>query len=147
MARVLTDAERGPLGAWAYNTRTLLQVSDVQVAERAGVSAPTIRKVEGGKSKPSARLLFEMARYYREVGERQRLPVEPPPGVTAEATTPPGDLATAIRELTTELRDSREERQRYEARLRAVEAELESLRAQPTGGASSRRPAPQVKAG
>ena len=45
-------------------------------------------------------------------------------------------LASALLALTGELRASRLERESTEARLRAVEAELESLRAQPTGGGS-----------
>lgn len=92
MARRKSDAEVGPLGVWAYDTRVLLGLSDQQVATRADVGKVYIRKIEGGSEpNPSRRVIREMARYFREEGERQRIPVDDPPaGFMAD----PGDGAT-----------------------------------------------------
>jgi hypothetical protein len=61
-------------------------------------------------------------------------PAEPEPVVVE---SPPADLATAILALTDELRERRQERVEQEARLRALEAEVRSLREQ-LGDAGSR---------
>jgi transcriptional regulator with XRE-family HTH domain len=138
------DAEVGPLGVWAYNTRMLLELSDVQVAERAGVVKATIRKIEGGSNKsPSRRLVFEMYRYFREVGERQDLPVEPPPGYLGELPTPePDSLVAVLSAFSVEIQAARTERETFEERLRTVEAAVQSLLKRLADGASRGRSAP-----
>ena len=64
-----------------------------------------------------------------------------PPADLAPATAPTPDLAAAIAALTDELRLSRVERESTEARLRAVEAELQSLRETRAGAGSPGLPA------
>jgi hypothetical protein len=89
MAARKPDSEVGSLGVWAYDTARFLSLSPAQVAARAGVKEPTIRKVEGGSNKtPSRRLIYEMYQYFKEVGEQQGLPVEPPPGYLGELAPP-----------------------------------------------------------
>lgn len=98
MAARKPDAEVGPLGVWAYDTARLLGVSPAQVAERADVTEVTIRKIEGGSNlKPSKRLVRAMYDYFREIGEREGKPVEPPPGYLGELpVAAPADIATLI---------------------------------------------------
>lgn len=112
MAVRKSDAEVGPLGVWAYDTARFLVLSPAQVAARAGVKEATIRKIEGGSNrKPSRRLVYEMARYFREVAAEQGVTVDDPPGDWAakpRIVTDPGlaallarldDQATAINAL------------------------------------------------
>jgi len=90
------DSEVGPLGVWAYDTARLLGITPAQIAERAGVTEPTIRKIEGGSNKtPSRRVVFEMARYFREVGLAQNVHVDDPPGDWAVKPVAPVSDAAA----------------------------------------------------
>lgn len=114
MARRKTDAEVGVLGVWAYDTRTLLSLSDAQVADRAGVGWQHIRKIEGGSERnPSRRVVREMSRYFREIGERQGIPVDDPPGayLSGALAAPPNEVPDA-----------------YLARIDALVAELQADR-------------------
>ena len=66
---VKTAAERGRIGAWAYEARADADMSVEQVVARLersgnGVSAATIRGIEGGSKKPSRRLLRALATIY-----------------------------------------------------------------------------------
>lgn len=130
MAARKTDAERGPLGAWAYRTRDLLDLSVETVAATLGASAATIRKIEGGSNaKPSARMLRDLYAVYLHEAESRPRPVaiEPPPGLSAE--TPPsvagaGDLATAFQELGSWIKVYVE---RTEERLAAAERRADAL--------------------
>jgi hypothetical protein len=79
----------------------------------------------------------------RHFGEPQ--PQEPAPD--SAHTEGAGSLAAAILELTAELKAAREAREAYEVRLRAVEAELLSLRAAPVDEASPGRHVPPASAG
>ena len=86
-----TDAERGPLGTWAYRTRDLLDLTVEVVAERIGASAATIRKIEGGSNaKPSARMLRDLYAVYLHAAEDRPRPIaiEPPPGMAPEVPAP-----------------------------------------------------------
>jgi hypothetical protein len=66
----------------------------------------------------------------------------------ASASTPEaGSLAEALRNLATELRLAREEREQGEARLRALEAEVRSLRDRLEGEGSLGRSAPPSSMG
>lgn len=112
-----TDAERGPLGAWAYNTRTLLQASPEDAAAAAGITYPTLRKIEGGSERfPARRVVWDLWRHFQRLGGAQDIPVEDPPVewkiAPTTATTPydpvANDLAAAITALTNELRQWRE---------------------------------------
>lgn len=155
MAARKPDAEVGPLGVWAYDTREELGLSAAQVAARAGVTEPTIRKVEGGSNRtPSKRLVRDMYDYFREIGERDGKPVEPPPGFLGElpAAAAPDQSAlvgalnaqtAAISELVGLLRPLIEQGEEdREARLRAVQAEIRSLRQQLASGVSPGRSSP-----
>jgi transcriptional regulator with XRE-family HTH domain len=98
-----TDAERGPLGAWAFNTRELLDMTAEAVAAIVSVHPGTVRKIEGGSNRtPSAHLLRSLHQVYMREGEAQRIAVAPPPGMRAEEQTAPepADLADAIRAQT-----------------------------------------------
>jgi len=69
VARIKTDEERGPVGAWAYHARDDADLSDEQVVEalaRKGhrVTSATIRGIEGGTKKGSRKLLRLMGEVY-----------------------------------------------------------------------------------
>lgn len=108
MAARKTDADRGPLGAWAYRTRDLLDLSSEAVAAALGVHDGTIRKIEGGSNRePSAHLLRALYGFYLERAETRERPlaIEPPPGLLPEANQPvESDLTSALRDLVLELR-------------------------------------------
>jgi hypothetical protein len=74
---------------------------------------------------------------------------DPPPEEAPDTFFTEGEptLTRVLGELVAELRESRLERVSILARLRAVEAELESLRARPEDEASPRRPVPPERAG
>lgn len=86
-----TDAERGPLGAWAYRTRDLLDLTPEAVGTIVGASPATIRKIEGGSNPhPSSRLLRDLYAAYLHAAEDRPRPIaiEPPPGMVPEAPVP-----------------------------------------------------------
>lgn len=146
------DAEVGPLGVWAYNTSRSLDLSAEQVAHRVGVSGPYVRKIEGGSQRRPSRALVEaMDNYFREVAAERNRTVAGPPGDWAIRRSPPASdqaaLVAAINDLVSVLRPIAEQAQDREARLRAIEAELRSLRERPTGAALPGRSAPQARAG
>ena len=142
-----TPAERGPIGAWAYEARADADLSVEQVADQLArmgnpIKPASIRGVESGTKKPSRRLLRALSELYGK----------PVPGevdmAQAGRDAMPG-LATLVEVLERQAaaltalaeRLGREDEER-EARLRAVEAELAQLRARRAGGASPRRSAP-----
>lgn len=84
-----TPAERGTIGAWAYQGRDDAGLSVPQVVERlrsvgSGVTESTIRGIEGGSKTPGRRTLRELATIYGSI----------PPGESAEE--PRDNLAAAI---------------------------------------------------
>lgn len=150
------------LGAWAYAAMVDLGLSDEQIAERADTSAGHIRKIMGGSERePSARVLRAMYRYFQEVGAERGIPIDKPPGLDMDPArgndtsslagsaylTRVDALIGVVSEFLAELRAARQGQDATEARLRAVEAELESLRAAPKAGASQGRSARHAKAG
>lgn len=99
MAPRKSDAEVGPAGVWAYNTRTALGLSAEEVSRRVHYSPATIRKVEGGSNpRPSRALLTALYRLYVEVGEEVNVPVKEPPGLQRHSP-PSSDLAALIAAL------------------------------------------------
>lgn len=83
-----TPAERGPIGAWAYQARddaglSVPQVVELLAAKGSAVTESTIRGIEGGSKKPGRRTLRELAAIYGSV----------PPG---EVDEPTDDLVSAI---------------------------------------------------
>jgi len=84
-----TPAERGPVGWWGYETMVTLGLSDAQIADRAGVGAATIRKWMGSpKGSIAAAPRQAIYRYFREVSEEKRIPInEPPDGFMSSVST------------------------------------------------------------
>ena len=132
MAAKKSDAEKGPLGAWAYHTRLLLQASSVDAATAAGIKDTYLRKIEGGSQRePARRTVFDLWQFYRRLGQAQSVPVEYPPPEWRGAPTlvqiaPAGDLATAITALVAELQLWRTEDR---GRIAKLEATVEVLAA------------------
>lgn len=99
-----SPAERGPIGAWAYEARADADLSVEEVVERltrAGqpVSAATIRGVEGGSKKPSRRLLRGLSTVYGRPA-----PGEPMAGTDVD-TPVPAALVSALEAQTQALKD------------------------------------------
>jgi hypothetical protein len=102
MARRKTNAEVGPLGVWAYDSRDLLGLSVEQVIERLPTkyNPATLRKVEGGSAKPGRRMWRELQALYRQEAEAAGVTITPqPPSVPDEPLSEP-DLVIAIRAQT-----------------------------------------------
>jgi transcriptional regulator with XRE-family HTH domain len=134
-----TPAERGTIGAWAYQARDDAGLSVPQVLEQltargAAVTDSTIRGIEGGSKKPGRRLLRELAATYGSV----------PPGAPDEPPAALADLVSAIGELVEEIRQERAARVKWERGLAGALQELVEL-VRPR--APSADPAPQPRAG
>jgi len=133
MARRKHDADVGPLGVWAYNTRDALDLSveAVVAALPTHYHPATLRKVEGGSAQPGTRMWRELGNYYTNEAERRNVPIDSQPRLGPESVTPEDlSLAAAIRELVAELRESRKERAAVEARLAVLEPVVKRLAAQ-----------------
>jgi hypothetical protein len=129
---VKSDIERGPEGAWAYRTRTILDLSVEQVIERLPTryNPATLRKVEGGSAKAGRRMLGELWDLYRAEAEARGKIIAPPTGlVTPAASSDPVvaaiDRQTKVMEdLVGELRLARSGES---VRLAALEQVVEQL--------------------
>lgn len=120
-----TDEERGPQGAWLVASRMSRKWTQKQArlaVAQAGhpIAASVYAEYESGTKPVSRRDLPALLAFWGMPDESE-----------------PAGLAAAISALVEELRAARQERQSTEARLRAVEAELESLRAPRVGAESS----------
>ena len=120
-----SPAERGRIGAWAYEARQDADLSVEEVQERllrAGhqVTTATLRGVESGSKQPSRRLLRALATVYGKAVPGEQIPTETPdPLVTAlQAQT------LALTALVDELRQWRSEDR---VKLAAVERTAEQL--------------------
>lgn len=102
----------------------------------------TYSKYESGAAPIGEKVLDQFRRYWTLKGFPEGPDFSPAPD-----PEPAPDLAQAVAMLATELRAWREERESIESRLRAAEAELESLRAGSGDEASPGRPAPPSTAG
>src|SRR6185369_13757403 len=118
MARRKSDAEVGPIGVWAYDSRIALDMKvEGVVARLPGQTNPaTLRKIEGGSGKPSPRLWGELAKLYRRVADEKGVTLEPQPrlrpdNVPADQDGDTGALVGAVRELVDEIRADRADRQ------------------------------------
>lgn len=91
MAAVKTPEERGPLGAWAYDTRDRLDLSveQVAVALPKPVNPATIRKAEADSKDMSRPLWRQLTDYYRDVARAKNVALDAMPVVQADAATPP----------------------------------------------------------
>lgn len=101
MARKKTDAERGPIGAWAYNTRDALGLSVEQVIPLLPTTyhPATLRKAEGGTVPPGTRMWRELGNLYGQLAEERHVPIDAQPRLASEptgATETPVDLVEAI---------------------------------------------------
>lgn len=107
---VKTAAERGRIGAWAYEARADADMSVEQVVARLersgnGVSAATIRGIEGGSKKPSRRLLRALATIYErrspdDMAQAGDMGDTPVPGLAAYLKRIDDLVATVERLLT-----------------------------------------------
>jgi hypothetical protein len=126
--------ERGRYGRWLVASREARGFSSTVEARRAMEAAgivighSTYAEYEAGTKPPSKNHLPLLERFWGPVDLFE-----------AQALDPDPSLAAAITLLVAELRAGREEREALEARLRAVEAELQSLRGPRAGGASPAR--------
>lgn len=150
---VKTPEERGPLGAWAYETRDQLGLSVEQVvyALPKRPNPATLRKAESNSSDMSRPLWRALVAYYQRMARERGVPIDPPP-LFGDERAPTGDLAAAlarqtaaIEALVAELREARLDRARLEGVERAVATLVEA--SLPTGGASPERPAPHATTG
>ncbi len=101
MARRKSAADVGPLGNWAYDTRDRLDMSveAVVAALPTTYNPATLRKVEGGSSKPGKRMWRELHDLYTRVGTDRGVTLDAQPALGEAAATSP-DLAAAIRDQT-----------------------------------------------
>lgn len=130
-----------PMQLWVADNRKRLGLSSADLATLTEVTTDTARGWES-RGSPSQDAVDILVR---------RFGVPAPTAMASSGdATRQSELAAlleSIRELVALLRPIVEQAGDREARLRAVEAELESLRAGPKDGASSRRSSPRSKAG
>lgn len=130
-----TPAERGPIGQWLVESRLARGWKTAEVARRELVRLGGIRiapsqyaEYEAGTRIPKAETLEKFQSFYGSA-----------------PTTDTGELAGlvgALSALVEEMRADRREREAFEVRLRAVEAELR-LRELPAAAESPERSAPR----
>jgi hypothetical protein len=130
VATVKTPEERGPLGAWAYDSRDRLDISPEQVVELLGkYDTSTIRKAEGNSEAMSRPLWRALTQLYARLASERSVTLDAMPtfGEAEQATGDQAALAAAINALVAELQAARTERAMTEARLRTLESTVESL--------------------
>ena|SRR3990167_2668724 len=116
---MLSDEERGPLAAWAYNARDRLDLSLEQVIERLPTryNPATLRKAEARSEKMSRKLYRELRDLYAvEARHRNVILDSAPPFGTIPDTLNAG-VIEAIDRLVVELRADREARVEWERGL------------------------------
>ena len=128
MARRKSDAEVGPLGVWAYDTRDALDLSveAVVAALPTAYHPATLRKVEGGSARPGTRMWRELAAYYGRVAQEKGIDLEPQPRLRPEpleATETADPVALAIRDQTAAIVAAIEAQGEQQARAMEVLAE------------------------
>lgn len=86
MARRKSDAEVGPLGVWAYDTRELLDLKlEAVIAALPTVYHPaTLRKVEGGSARPGRRMWRELLAFYTRIAAERGIALDPQPKLDPE---------------------------------------------------------------
>lgn len=146
MARRKSDAEVGPLGVWAYNTRDALDLSveAVIAALPTTYNPATLRKVEGGSSRPGSRMWRELRTLYTRMADERAVAIEDQPPLNPERSeAPAGDasLAAAFRALADELQAWRLQDRYRIAELEATVSQLvEADLAERESGAATARP-------
>jgi hypothetical protein len=125
MARRKTDAEVGPLGVWAYNTRVTLDLSveGVIAALPTDYHPATLRKIEGGSAPPGSRMWRELWNLYSRLAEEGGVPIDPQPRLrpeAPEATETPDALVAALRDQTAAINALVEEMRLARGRDRAA---------------------------
>lgn len=99
MATVKTPEERGPLGAWAYDSRDRLDISPEQVVELLGkYDTSTIRKAEGNSEAMSRPLWRALTQLYARLASERSVTLDAMPtfGEVDQATGDQSDLITAL---------------------------------------------------
>lgn len=142
VARWKDDEERGDFGAWltaAVGPERTFDWLAAEMAARGHAHGADYYRAMAAGNKPPGRIIGRALREFFGNGPTQK---ETGPSPIGEA-----GLAKAISELALELGKWRQERESFEVRIRALEAELESRRAPLEGGASGGPLAPQVEAG
>lgn len=138
------------IGLWVADNRNRLGMSVPDLEGETGYSRSSIAKVEGGSNKePSKAIIGAIFRALRKRAAEIGDVVPEPPGYGETGPTREGEagLTQAISALVVELQAMRQERESFEARLRALESEIESLRAPREGAGSPGRSAPHETAG
>jgi hypothetical protein len=96
---VKTPDERGPLGAWAYETRVRLELSVEAVAAAIPqpVNPATIRKAEGESRNMSRPLWRQLTAHYARIAREQGVTISQPP--TYGDVPAPADQAALIAQI------------------------------------------------
>ena len=143
-----SPAERGRVGAWAYEARADADLSVEAVVERlarAGqpVAAATLRGIEGGSKQPSRRLLKALAGVYgRPVpGDNMAGDVLTTSPAITDYLSRIDSLVATVTELVGELRATRQDRDDLLERVGALEAAAR-LRVPSSAGAVADTTAP-----
>lgn len=113
MARRKSNAEVGPFGVWAYDTRIALDLSveGVIAALPTHYHPATLRKIEGGSSAPGTRMWRELRDLYTRLATEGQVAIDPQPRLPGdEPPTASPDLAQALVDLTEEIGALRRER-------------------------------------
>jgi hypothetical protein len=105
VATVKTDEERGhPAAAWAYNTRTKLELSDREVVDRLGkYDTASLRKAESNSENLSRPMWRALVPLYQQIAAERGIVLPVPPAFHESAPKGTGSdpaLAEAIREQT-----------------------------------------------
>lgn len=131
----------GPEGRWARflvdqrEKAGRTQIATFRLARPTFGWGPDSRAAYGDLERAQRQPSEDEQKYFLKLYGFEKLP--PEESVTEELT-----IARALIELAAELRAARQERVDLGGRLRAVEAELKSLRAQRVGGAPGEQSAP-----
>lgn len=104
MPTVKSPEERGPLAAWAYESRTSLDLSPEAVVHALGKYNPaTIRKAEADSKDMSAPLWRSLVALYSRLARDKSITLAPVP-ISAGLPQPAGDLNALIRALEAQTR-------------------------------------------
>lgn len=94
---VLTPEERGPLSAWLYEARLLIDLSPEQVVQRLGkYDAGTIRKADSHSENVSRPLWRALSTLYLEVAREKRKVLPPAPLMAGASTAPQSEVPAAL---------------------------------------------------
>lgn len=104
VASVKTPDERGPLSDWLVKARNASDLSQEQVAHALGYKDSTYRHAERLSANVSGPIWRRVVPYLQAEAAARGKALPPPPSF-GDAKTADGDLAAAVREQTTVMRD------------------------------------------